>query len=117
MSKSARDILDEIKVLLNIKTDQELAETLGVGYHAMVAWLQRDKIPSKWMRIIDTKINIKNETGMIVGINNGNMTINTSTFNHSDQIRDIIELLKYAPPGYLDIIKTKLEEFKKFSEE
>lgn len=120
MDGNVRDLLDEIKYILNIKTDQELAETLGVGYHAMVAWLQRDKVPDKWKNIIKNKT-LQNNNNFIglknVGINNGHISISAATFDHTGIVKEIIELLKYAPPGYLEIIKNKLEEFKKMSEE
>lgn len=50
------------------------------------------------------------------GAINGNISINTSKFNHKDDVAEIIELLEYAPSGFLTIIKEKLLAFKKMSE-
>jgi len=52
----------------------------------------------------------------INGQNNGDITINTNRFSHKNDIREIIELLEYAPSGFLTIIKEKLQQFKKLSE-
>lgn len=115
MHNSVREILDEIKFMLNIKTDQELAESLGVGYHAMVAWLQRDKIPDKWIKIIKNKSNINNGNNFI-GINNGHISFSTSSFNHEEDIKKIITKLKFAPSQFLTNLLIKLEEFEKMSD-
>jgi hypothetical protein len=46
---------------------------------------------------------------------NGSFNINTSDFNHSNDIKEIVELLQFAPSGFLTIIKEKLQAFKKMS--
>ncbi len=47
---------------------------------------------------------------------NGTININTSAFNHSEDIKEIVELLQFAPSGFLTIIKTKLNQFKELSQ-
>lgn len=111
-----RECLDELKYQLKIKTDSALAEYLGVSPSALTKWLSRNELPSKWQIKINNMLSAKDK-GVLVVENNGHISVNTSTFNHSAEVKDIIELLKYAPPGYLEIVKAKLEEFKKFSEE
>jgi predicted transcriptional regulator len=43
----ARQQIDAFKQRLNIKTDEELAETLGVSQPAVSAWVKRSKIPDR----------------------------------------------------------------------
>ncbi|MDQ7084414.1 MAG: helix-turn-helix transcriptional regulator [Sulfurovum sp.] len=56
-----------------------------------------------------------NNNNIIVGNGNGSININTEKFNHKEDIKDIIELLEFAPAGFLTIIKEKLLAFKKMS--
>lgn len=62
----------------------------------------------------DSNTNIQNGDGNIAI--NGNITINTSDYNHSNDIKEIIELLHFAPSGFLTIIKDKLKSFKDMSQ-
>lgn len=111
-----KECLEQLKYELRLKTDADLAEYLGVTPSALTKWKSRDELPYKWQ--VKIKELIKgNSHGIYVGKNNGSMTINTSSFNHSEEIKSIIELLQYAPSAYLDIMKQKLEQFKKMSEE
>ncbi|MDQ7083938.1 MAG: hypothetical protein Q9M36_02975 [Sulfurovum sp.] len=41
--------------------------------------------------------------------------INTSNFNHSNDIKNIVTLLDYAPSNFLMQIQDRLEQFKKLS--
>lgn len=50
------------------------------------------------------------------GTINGNISINTNKFSHKNDVMEIIELLEYAPSGFLSIIKEKLLAFRKLSE-
>ncbi len=114
---TVREELDELKFQLKIKTDSALAEYLGVSPSALTKWLSRDDLPYKWQIKIQTIKNNKNENGILVVKNNGKISINTSTFNHSGQIQEIIQLLQYSPPAYLDVIKKKLEKYKEMMNE
>jgi len=51
-----------------------------------------------------------------IGGENGNISINTNKFSHKNDVMEIIELLEYAPSGFLTIVKDKLLVFKKLSE-
>lgn len=129
MSLSSR--FKEIRKKLNL-TQKELADILGspaqritdietgkvknIKNNELGTLEKQYDINPLWVLTGDGNL-LKNDTGMIVGINNGNMTINTSSFNHGQEIKEIIGLLKYASPQYLNTIKQKLEEFKKMSEE
>ena len=63
----------------------------------------------------------KGTSNTVIGSNNvigsgNNVNINMSQFDHKDDIKEIIELLQYAPSGFLDTIKDKLKQFKELSE-
>ena len=55
----ARQQIDAFKQRLNIKTDEELAETLGVSQPAVSAWVKRSKIPDRIYYMI-TELEQKN---------------------------------------------------------
>jgi len=97
-------------------TDIETGKVKNINNIELGTLEKQYDINPLWVLTGDGNI-LKNDKAMIVGVNNGNMTINTSSFNHSQEIKEIINLLQYAPPGYLNKIKEKLEEFKKISEE
>jgi len=97
-------------------TDIETGKVKNIKNNEIVILEKKYDINPLWVLTGDGNL-FKNDNGMIVGINNGNMTINTSSFNHSQEIKEIISLLKYASPQYLNTIKQKLEQFKKMSEE
>lgn len=46
---NARDKLNELKELWGLKTDNELAETLGVTKYSIDNWVKRDKISNEWL--------------------------------------------------------------------
>lgn len=110
---NVRDVLDELKFKLKIKTDAHLAEYLGVSQHALTKWISRDELPSKWQIKIE-KIQ-KGENGItFVGNNNGHLNINH--INCQDELKEIMELLvKYASPAYLQNIKETLLKMKNLS--
>lgn len=57
------------------------------------------------------------ENGTIVGVVNGDMIINTSNFDHPEDIKELIELLKFAPSPLLDSFKEKLLKIKDITED
>lgn len=126
-------IIDRMKEVTSSRRYEDLAEILGVKLTTINNWKKRNSIPEKnilkcvhltncdynWLLTGDKKEvsnSIVGDNSMIVGNNNGNISINTSKFNHKDDVREIIELLEYAPSGFLTIIKEKLLAFKKLSQ-
>lgn len=97
-------------------TDLETGKVKNIKSTEVAILENKFDINPLWILTGDGNI-LKNDNGMIVGVNNGNMTINTSSFNHSEEIREIINLLQFASPQYLNTLKKKLEDFKKMSEE
>ncbi|MDQ7085918.1 MAG: hypothetical protein Q9M36_13850 [Sulfurovum sp.] len=59
----------------------------------------------------DLGIELKNN--VVQGTNT--IEINTSNFNHSNDIKNIVTLLDYAPSNFLMQIQDRLEQFKKLS--
>lgn len=57
---SVRQVLDELKFSLRIKTDEELAEMLNTSKAAIDKWITRKAIPEKWKRIIDLQFKYGN---------------------------------------------------------
>jgi len=45
--KKITPILNRLKQVLNVKTDKELTEKLGISYSTLDTWKNRDKIPEK----------------------------------------------------------------------
>ena len=46
---SAREKLNELKDLWGFKTDNELADHLGITKFALDNWVKRDKISNEWL--------------------------------------------------------------------
>ncbi|MGP1484878.1 MAG: LexA family transcriptional regulator [Campylobacter sp.] len=61
VAMSAREKLNELKNLWGFKTDNELAEFLGVTKFALDNWVKRDKISNEWLlkigQMTDNKTN------------------------------------------------------------
>jgi len=72
-------------------------------------------VDTLWLTTGEGKFSV--DKGAIVGVNNGNMTFNTSNFNHGEEVREILELFNYAPPEYLKKIKERLENFRKLTDD
>lgn len=53
MNQNSREILDRWKISLNIKTDKELREKLGVERPAMDKWINRNSIPDTAFKKFD----------------------------------------------------------------
>lgn len=46
---NARNYIDEIKSTIGARTDEQLASILGTSKSAIDKWVQRNKIPEKWL--------------------------------------------------------------------
>ena len=99
----------------------EYAENLEEKFSVNGWWLLTGKgemflNDEKSSNIVNNGVGIVGHNSIAVGGTiNGNININTSDYNHADDIKEIIELLKFAPSGFLTIIKDKLKSFKKMS--
>jgi len=116
---TARDFINKIKKEYGLTSDEELALKLGISKYSIDKWIQRDKIPDKWQIILGQKPSLTNHHGIQIANNstiNGNITINTSLFNHSEDIKEIVELLQFAPIGFLKQVKERLQKFKELSQ-
>ena len=87
-------------------------------YDISIDWLLTGKGNMK-LDVSDEKKNINN--GHIVMNGNGNfisgdIKVNESDFDTKNKVKEVFGLMKYAPPAFIDNIKNKLLEFKKFSE-
>jgi transcriptional regulator with XRE-family HTH domain len=110
--KELSDVLDIPKQRI---ADMEAGKVKNLRGNEIASLEKQYKINPIWLSTGEGEMFINK--GTIIGVNHGNISISGSIFDHTDIVKDIIELLKYAPPGYLEIVKAKLEEFKKFSEE
>ena len=86
-------------------------------YDISIDWLLTGKGNMK-LDVSDEKKNINNGNnfGQNNIIYNGDKIVNTSDFNNKEDVGELLELLKYAPPALIKNIKSKLTELKKFSE-
>ncbi|MDD3467902.1 MAG: helix-turn-helix domain-containing protein [Campylobacterales bacterium] len=106
----AREKLDKIKVEWGLKTDDELANKLGIPKNTLNTWIRRKNIPEKW----ELKIGQMNT---IVG--NGNIhisgkgnSVNTAPQSKSEY-RELFALIEeYATPKLIEEFKVKLLKIK-----
>lgn len=115
---NTREKLDEIKRVLNIKTDAELSMCLGTNKSNIDSWVKRNKIPAKWELAMGQKSDFLNIAGnnnvQILGNNN---PILRRSFEESDY-DELFQLIKqYATPKIIGELKEKLLRIKKIHEE
>lgn len=106
-------------------TKQELAEKVKVTRQTLNNWEKEKPELIKLIKLGLEKENQENNNqkkgennnGIIIknNNNNGNININTSSFNNAKDIEEVIELLKYAPSGFIVEIKKRLKQFKEMS--
>ena len=97
----------------NITVDiiKKISETTNTDFNFLLNGKNETSIKEEKK---ESSTNIINGSGNIAI--NGNISINTSKFDHSKDIKEIIELLHYAPSGFLHTIKDKLKAFKDMSQ-
>lgn len=114
----AREFLNQIKEKYGVSSDEELAVKLGTSKASIDKWIQRNTIPDKWKIILGQKSHLDSNLGIQIANNstiNGNVNINTSEFNHSEDIKELINLLKYAPSDFITTVIERLRKFKSLS--
>lgn len=113
-----RQILNQVKEAYGVSSDEELAIKLGISKASIDKWIQRNKIPDKWKIILGQMSHLDFNFGIQIANNstiNGNVNINTSEFNHSEDIKELISLLKYAPSDFITTVIERLRKFKSLS--
>jgi len=141
--ENIKSILERLQILYKAPNNRQLAEKMNVNYNTLNTWIKRESIPYEllhgivqnenismdWLfrgkgemrpitvnRDDSTKDNSSNKTiGNNNNILNGNININTSEFNHGADIKEIIDLLQYAPSEFLNILKERLKKFKELT--
>jgi len=141
--KKVIDILNRLYEELGIKKDNEFCKQYDIKASTLSSWKKRDSIPYEIIEEISQNENLsldyillgrrtsQNENNIKVSANtnnsnigsnnvvngdiNGNININTSEFNHGHDIKEIIDLLQYAPSTFLNILKDRLKKFKELT--
>lgn len=132
--KNTKKVIDRMKEVTSSRTYQELADILEIKLATIDNWKKRHFVPEKnllkcvhltncdydWLvtgEKKETSNSIVGNNGVIIdGGHGNNININISQFDHKEDIKEIIELLQYAPSNFLDTVKDKLYEFKKLSQ-
>ena len=129
------DIIARMKSAFGVKTHRELTDILGLSESSLSNWQRRKIVPEKillkcsqltgfsydWLLTGEKKSEKETSIGnnsIVMGDiqGNNNININISQFDHKDDIVEIIELLEYAPSGFLTTIKERLHTFKDLSQ-
>jgi len=91
----------------------EIALKINQMFNISMDWLLTGKGP---MRNDESISVVATHNSIAVGHNNSNVSINTASFDHGHEIKEIVELLQYAPSAFLGQVKERLLEFKKLSQ-
>jgi len=124
--KKANITLDELATSLNIgrttiidyekgKSEPKVSTLIKMSEICTVneLWLLTGKGS---MRNDESISVVATHNSIAVGHNNSNISINTASFDHGHEIKEIVELLQYAPSAFLGQVKERLLEFKKLSQ-
>ncbi len=97
------------------KISVEFAQQLERMYKINPWWLLSGE--GEMQKHLEQKpsINAGDNSVIATNIENSHININANDFNHSEDIKEIIELLKYAPSDFLNTVKSKLKQFKSIS--
>ncbi len=93
------------------KVSVEIAEKIEDEFNINLRWLLTGR-GDKYLADCGNKINVNNKNGNVAV--NGTITINTHDYA-DDEIRELIELLKYAGKPMLDNFVEKLKKIKELS--
>jgi len=133
-------IKDRIKKARTIAaiTQEDMAKSLNIGKRTFIDYengvsepkastllgiAEKCNIDISWlltgkgsMRNDESISVVATHNSIAVGHNNSNISINTASFDHGHEIKEIVELLQYAPSAFLGQVKERLLEFKKLSQ-
>ena len=98
---NAREYLDAIKEGLGAKTDDDLAVAIGASSSAISKWIQRDKVPDKWVTKIGL-LSIEKTGSYIKPSGSTGVDLETATRRHHT-------IYKKEDPSLKDIPVVKLE--------
>jgi len=101
---TARKRLNELKQIWGLDTDKELAKFLGTNKTNIDSWVKRDKIPEKWVLIIE-------QMKPLMVKNSGNY-IKTIEDNHGHVIQEKSAAYDDQDPRE----KTLIDKFRTLSE-
>ena len=99
-----RELLLQLKIHYSVKTNKELAYSLGLSEDAIKAWNKKKSIPKKYLKVLekDTKSNINITHGnnnTISGHNSGvNIHGDVHINNIEQQDRELCEIIKQLDP-------------------
>ncbi|ALV24946.1 putative protein, putative phage repressor [Campylobacter iguaniorum] len=137
--KTIDEIFGRLKYHFGVKTDKELAEVLGLPYKTLDSWKFRNRMPKSRIIDISTKENLPIEwilNGEGLGSfkafareykseNNSNtanldrdinINLKSNDFNNdSEEIKELISLLKYASKDFITQVIERLKEFQRIS--
>jgi ribosomal protein S16 len=140
--ESIKEVLGRLCLFYGVSNNRKLSEKIDINYNTISTWVKRGSIPyDKLHNIVQresisfdwlltgkgqmhpeepansSSVAINNSVGNVVNSTvSGGIHINTNDFNHSEDIKEIIELLKFAPSGFLTILKNKLLSFKELAQ-
>ena len=114
---SGEEKVAQMKRIFDVKTDEELANEMGVSIFTVRNWKQRGDVPKKYelkilkeqgIRLSDTKISNNTNSIIVNGSNHGNIAN-----GHQTEVMEHIELFKeYCNNAILKKWKNELENLK-----
>lgn len=118
---SGEEKVAQMKRIFDVKTDEELANEMGVSIFTVRNWKQRGDVPKKYelkilkeqgIRLSDTKISNNTNSIIVNGSNHGNIANGHQT-EVSTELMELIELFKeYGNNAILKKWKNELENLK-----
>lgn len=118
--RSIKDILSRLCLVYDVPNNRKLSKEININYNTISTWIKRDTIPYSTLHNIVEDKNVSFDW-ILTGVGetpiskDNNINLKLSDYNHSDDIKEIVELLKFAPSGFLTILKDKLKHFKELS--
>lgn len=101
-----KEIFNRIKEVMGFTKDKELAEFFEISQSNLATVKCKNRIP--WEKIIEKSIGNYNLEYVLFGLE--------SKMEIPNNAKDIVELLKYANPKFLEDTKEKLLKLKEFQE-
>lgn len=130
-------VMGRLKEYFGVSSNKKVAEIIGLNYETMKSWGTRGKVVTKtlmeklegepinfnWLfygngepRITDDDRLLDDINKMAMAINNPIDTELVMQVASDDRLRELLELLPYAPDEFIAKILERLREFKELSE-
>ena len=140
--ENIKEILTRLCLYYDVSNNRKLADKIGINYNTISTWIKRKSIPYDKLHNIVQKESIsfdwlltgkgsmhlnEDENGVVLSGNdittghiisnnvNGNIHINSTSYDNGADIEKLVMLLKYAPSDFIKQIIKKLEAFKELS--